>query len=143
VTLLAALVSMSSLADLGLRTSLARHLTEQVVTGGRQRFNELLSSALGLMLATGLLAGVVAVGLAPWLAEWFRLSRAVAPEGVTLIRWYGGLAIPLGFVVPVYAAVLTAHGRFDLLNGVYGATAVAQALALVVVLSFTSLGLRG
>ena len=143
ISLLAVLVSMSALADFGLRTALERHLAEQVANGRHQRFKELLSSALILMAGAGLLAGLGVVVLAPWLAEWFGLSPAVARDGVALIRCYGGLAIPLSFVIPVYAAVLTAHGRFDLLSGLYGLTTVVQALALVIVLGLTTLGLYG
>jgi O-antigen/teichoic acid export membrane protein len=142
-TLLGALVSLSSIADFGIRTALGRHLAEQIATENHQRFNELLSSAFLVAVITGAVTGVLCVVLAPTLAEAFKLSSSLTTEARLLIRWYGGVAVPLSFVVPVYSAALSAHGRFDLLNGVSAGITMLNGLALLAVLGLTTLGLRG
>ena len=60
-----------------------------------------------------------------------------------MIRWYGAIAIPLSFLLPVYAAVIFASGRSDILDGVTAGTAIIQAVGLVAVLGLSRGGLLG
>ncbi|PYM94558.1 MAG: hypothetical protein DME04_07515 [Candidatus Rokuibacteriota bacterium] len=143
VTLLIAVVAMCAMADFGLRTALGRHLAEELARGQHPRFNELFSSAVYVALVAGSFAGLMWGLLAPSFIAVFNLPASLAAEAQSVIRWYGAIAIPLSFLLPVYAAVIFASGRSDILDGVTAGTAIIQAVGLVAVLGLSRGGLLG
>jgi len=143
VTLLIAVVAMCAMADFGLRTALGRHLAEELARGQHPRFNELFSSAVYVALVAGSFAGLMWGLLAPSFIAVFNLPASLAAEAQSVIRWYGAIAIPLSLLLPIYAAVIFASGRSDILDGVTAGTAIIQAVGLVAVLGLSRGGLLG
>jgi len=143
IVLLIAVVAICVMADLGLRTALGRHLAEELARGEQRRFNGLFSAAVYVALAAGLSVGLMWGLLAPSFIPLFNVPSLVAAEAQSVIRWYGAIAIPLSFLLPVYAAVIFASGRSDAVDGVTAGTAVLQAIGLVIVLGLSGGGLSG
>lgn len=138
-----AVVGFSMLTDMGLRSALARHLTEQVAAKNTQRFNQLASTGLLVFMLLGVLLASGCLVFAPLLAKAFKVSSDLQPEAVFLLRWFGAAAVLAAFLKPTFAATLTSNNRFDLLNFNVSGVEIVRAVGILVLLSLTDLGLYG
>lgn len=136
-------VSFTAVADLGLRGALSRHLAEQVALDNTRRFNELASTALALYLAIGAALATACFLVADPLARAFRVSDALLPDAVFLIRWYSSVSIFLSFLLPLFGAVVISNNRFDLRNYIVTGTSLLRGALLFAVLGLTDTGLYG
>jgi len=136
-------LSFTAMADLGLRAALSRHLAEQVALNNTRRFNELASTALVLYLTIGTALATACVLAAEPLARALRVSDALLPDAVFLVRWYSSVSILLSFLSPLFAAVVISNNRFDLRNYIMTGTGLLRGAFLFAVLGLTDTGLYG
>lgn len=143
ISIVGVIISVTGLADMGLRAGLARNLAEQVARRDTQRFNELISTGLVIYLVAAAACVFAVAGLAPLLAVGFKIPREHMAEGVVLIRYYAAFVTLTSFIAPVYGATLTSNNRFDIANYIDTAFYLAESVAFFVVLSLTPFGLYG
>lgn len=135
IGILVVLVSLSQVADLGLRQALSRELSELVAFKDVRGFNELASSALVLYVGIAILLAIVNWLLAPWFVEVFKVGEALRSDATWMVRIYGTFSILISFITPVFSAGLGSHHRFDLVNLVQVVAGAGSGLSLFVVLS--------
>jgi O-antigen/teichoic acid export membrane protein len=143
VGLLGVIVSMAGVADLGLRSALGRELTEQVARKDQQTFDELASTAFVLYLFIAAVLAVIGWFLAPWFVTVFKVSEGLRSDAIWLIRIYGTASVVLSFITPVFAAGLSAHHRFDVVNTIQIISGILSSLMLFAVISFVDNALYG
>ncbi len=141
VGLLGVLLSLTEIADLGLRQALGRELAEQAARQDQQRYNELASTGGVLYLAIGLLLATGTVFLAPPLIAFFNIPVPLRPMATRAVQIYGAGAFMLAFVGSVFPAALVSVNRFDLRNNIEAGSRVATGVALIVGLSYFKDGL--
>ena len=139
IGLMGVIVSFSTVADLGLRQALGRELSEKVAAGDVDGFRALSSTALALYL--GIAAVLIAAGwaLAPWFVAVFKVSEALRPDAIRLIRLYGSSSLLLSFVTPVITAGLQSFLRFDAVNMVQTFSGIASGILLFIFISTSAL----
>lgn len=143
VTLVVAMVSMSTIVDLGLRGSLGRLLAEQVALDDVRRFNELASTALMIYVIAGLALASMCAFLSADIARVFKVPVQHATEAEFVIIGYGALGILLTYVSAVFEAVLASKNRFDISNYTQAAIGLVRAALIVGIVFITDWGLRG
>lgn len=143
IAIVGVIVSMSAIADFGLRGAMSRHLAEQVAVKNTRRFNELASTGLLVYLSMGSLMASLGFIFAPLLTEPFKIPEFLQTQAVFLIRWYGSASILLSFILPTYVATITSNNRFDLQNYIDTSIGVLRGVLIFVVLGLTSAGLYG
>jgi len=143
IALVGVIVSMTAIADLGLRGAMSRQLAEQVARKDTQRFNELFSSGVLYFAMVGTIGAAACFMLTPLLARAFNVSDDLFPDAVFLIRWFGSASILFSFLLPACNAVLVANNRFDVPNNIGTVIGLAQGLTIFGVLATTGAGLRG
>lgn len=143
IALVGVVVSMSGLADLGLRQGLGRHLAEAVARIDHQRFNELVSTALAVYIIIGAFLSFAIITTAPYIVKIFRISAEQTPQVVFLVRWYGAISVMASFFNPVFEAILNSHNRFDISNNIMSVFNILRGIGLFVVLGLTHTGLYG
>jgi O-antigen/teichoic acid export membrane protein len=143
IGLMGVIASFNMVADLGFGGALSRQLAEQLAKQDKQRFNELVSTAMAYYILVGLFVAALCFTLAPWLASVFNVSDALLPQAIFLIRWYSSISILASLVSAVFYGVITSNNRFDLKNGISTGAGLVQALGLFLVLSLTDSGLVG
>jgi len=141
VGLLGVLLSLTEIADLGLRQALGRELAEQAARQDQRRYNELASTGGLLYLAIGLLLAAGAVFLAPPLIAFFNIPESLRPMATRSVQLYGAGAFMLAFVGSVFPAALVSVNRFDLRNNIEAGSRVATGVALIIGLSICQDGL--
>ena len=143
ISLVGTIVGFTTLADLGLRAGLGRHLTEQLARKDTRRFNELASTGMLAYLIVGGICAAICVVFAPLLVRFFRVSEDMIPQAVFLVRWYGSVSVVLSFIGPVFGATITSNNRFDIRNYIGMGSAILQMGLLFAVLGLTKAGLYG
>ncbi len=143
VGLLGVIVSLTTVADLGLRGALGRELTEQVVRKDKQAFNELASTALLLYLGIATVLAIVCWLLAPWFVHLFKVPESLRTDAVLMVQLYGTISVFLAFVTPVFSASLSSYHRFDLVNSVHIISGILSSLMLFAVISAVDNALYG
>jgi O-antigen/teichoic acid export membrane protein len=136
IGMLGVIVALSLVANMSLRNALAREMSEQVAKGDQRAFNELASTALGLYLVIAPFVGVLLFVVSPALVDVFKVSEAMRSEAISLLRWYGASTVFLSFVSPVFAAGLTSHHRFDIINTIATGISIGKNLILFVAISY-------
>lgn len=127
--LMAVIVGLAEVADLGLRGALGRHLAEHVAARNWTRFNETASTALACWLSIGtLMATACFLGAAP-ITQALHVPPPLVSATTQLVRWYASINILLMFIYPVFGACLTSSHRFDVLNGINSGTGILRGLA--------------
>lgn len=127
------LVGYFSLFDLGIGRALTRLLAEKIAQGKYADLPSLVNTALVVMRWLGLGAGLLLALLAPWLADWMRVSVEIQDE-MRLALWIMALTLPFVVLSVGWRGVLEAYGRFDLVNLVRIPLGISIFLAPVVVL---------
>jgi O-antigen/teichoic acid export membrane protein len=143
IGLLGVVVSLSLVADLGLRNALGRELTEHVSLKDSKASSELLSSALMLYLLMGLLFATIGWILTPWLVQVFKVPEHWHKTAVWSMRIYGSVSVILSFVTPVFGAGLSSNNRFDILNLIGIASGTLSSLLLFVIIPLSGNALFG
>lgn len=143
IGLLGVIVSLSSVADLGLRGALGRELAEQVVRNDRQAFSELASTALLLYSGMALILVLAGWSLAPWFVHVFKIPGTLQASAIWIIRLYGSVSIILSFITPVFTAALSSYHRFDIVNAVQIIGGIVSSLMLFVILPVVGNALYG
>jgi O-antigen/teichoic acid export membrane protein len=138
IGMLGVVVSISKIADMGLRSALGREMSEQVAKGDSGAFNELASTAFGLYLVIASIVGAVLFVVSPALVDIFKVSEAMKPEAILLLRWYGISTVFLSFVSPVFAAGLASHHRFDIINTIATGISIGTSLCVFAAITYAS-----
>jgi O-antigen/teichoic acid export membrane protein len=143
VALTATIVSLTMLVDMGMRAAAAKHLADQAALGNQGRYNEIASTAFCAFCGAGLVAAAGCAVFAGAIIACFKIPPSLTADAIFLVRWYAPGAILLQFIELVYAAILTSHNRFDLLNLVRAGSATVQAVLLFLFLGVMDTGLYG
>ena len=116
IGLFSVFISLSMVADLGLRSALGRELSEKVALGDQQGFRELSITAAMLYMVISCLLVVLIWILSPWMVILFKVSEGLRKEAVFLFRVYGCSMTIISFVTPIFNSGLTSFMRFDVDN---------------------------
>lgn len=131
ICLLNVIVIYSSFADLGIRGALGRDLSAFAAQGDKRGFSTLLITAAMLLMA---IAGMLTCGFyvfrAP-LAHALQVPADLMPQAINLIPAYCGGMVIVGFLAPVFTSAISAINRFDLVNTIRAAIALAGNLAIL------------
>jgi len=139
IGLLGVIVSLSVVADLGLRQALGRGLSEKVVNQDVEGFRALSSTAMALYLGIATVLIVIQWVLAPWLASVFNVPDRLRDSAIWMIRLYGGASLLLSFIKPVFAAGLQSFLRFDSVNVVQTISVIGSGVLLFICISYVSI----
>ena len=114
LTLIWAVASYFGLFDLGLGRALTQQLSATLARGESARAGSLVGTALAMMAALGVLAGLVLALAAPWAVD---LVRGV-PERSELVAatWWIALAMPAIVLTSGLRGVLEAVHAFGIVN---------------------------
>lgn len=135
IGLLGVIISMASVADLGLRSALGRELAEQVARKDSRAFSELASTAFMLYLLIASILAMIGWILAAWFVDVFKVAEAYKTDAIWLIRIYGSFSLFISFMTPVYSAALSAYHRFDVVNIINATGGILSSLMLIIVIS--------
>jgi O-antigen/teichoic acid export membrane protein len=115
VTLVWALIGYATLFDLGLGRALTQLVAQKLGADEHHVVPGLVWTSLALLLAFGVLGGIVVFLIAPWLVHRLHVPDALSRE--TLVSMYY-LAVSLPAVISTAGlrGVLEAYQRFDLVN---------------------------
>lgn len=140
-TIMAVIIGLQELLDLGLRAGLGRNLAEQFARQDQDAYNEFASTAFVGCLVVAAIYLPLLLLFAPWLVRFLNVPPELFSQAVLLLRCYACLSFAMVLVVPVYDAVLTSCNRFDIHNYIYSSFLLVQTVALFVVLSLSAGGL--
>ncbi len=143
ISLVGAIVGLTTLADLGLRSGLTRLLSEQVAKKNCRRFNDIFNTGLAAYTLIGGVCTTYIIVFPHTIASLFNVSSDMLPQAVMLIRWYGSLAVFLSFLNPAFGAVLASHNRYDINNYIFSIQQSTQGILLFLVLHATGLQFKG
>jgi O-antigen/teichoic acid export membrane protein len=114
-TLMAGIAGYLSLIDFGMSGSLARLLVDYKDNRDGGQYGGLIKTGWLVLLTQGTIIGIVGYFLAPALAPFEKLSPELRPEFISLMRWQT-TALAINFYLRIFAHVLGAHQRNDLVN---------------------------
>lgn len=143
IVVVTTVISLATMADLGLRGALTRNLAAEVARGDLSRINEFFSASLTWLLAVGLTIGTVSWFAAGAFVAWLELPPELVPSALFLLRYYVGLHVVSWLVVPVFGGVLESHHRFDVTNLVHTAEVLARGLLLLLAVGWLDWGIYG
>lgn len=143
IGLLGVITSLTTIADLGLRTALGRELAEHVANRDKQAFSEIASTAFAAYLSLAAVFSAILYFAAPWLVGTLKIPESLQSDAQNLLRIYGVWSIILSFVVPVFSAGLASHHRYDVINGVQIAGGILTSMLLFLVISLVGKPLYG
>lgn len=143
IALFGVIVSLSQLADMGLRQALSRELAEMVARDDDQGFNELTSTALFLYLLIGSAVAILCFLFTEPLVLFFKIPPELQLQTIMLLRLYGCATAILGFIVPVFASTLTGCHRYDIYNGINIVASLLSNGALLLALGLFQMQLAG
>lgn len=123
--LIASMTGYFGLLDLGVRGSVGRYVAFYLARGDRENLNALLSTAVTLLCAVGMVAMAATVVVA---IMFFRLFE-VPPEHAQATQWaivIVGLNLAMTFPISAFDGVLWGQERFDLINAIDIPTAMVR-----------------
>lgn len=133
--LLATMVGYLGLLDLGVRGAVTRYVARYRAMAQGDEAGHVTSAALAIFTAMGLLAVVIAVGLATVALPLFQIPAEYAgPARMVVIL--GGIAFAVSLVSGVFGGILAASERFDLLSGAEVLSTSLRAVSVYVALSY-------
>lgn len=146
--IIAVLISLSMMADLGLRGALARQLASAIATNDTERVNSLFSAAMCCFVGLAAVLMAIFYFAAPWITEYSvhasdKISAEDAPKILLLLRYYAPLQTLLWFISPAYAGLLEGNHRFDLVSLVHIIEVLARATGVIALVGLTDLGIVG
>jgi O-antigen/teichoic acid export membrane protein len=131
LTVLLTFVSMLSLFQLGINTSLVTFLAEMIARRAYAQANLYVGTSLALFLLIGTVSGVGLATFAPWWVDSvFHVDADLRASALTGFYLATG-AFWLRFVADAYSAVPIAAQRFDLVNYVFVGSEIIRILGSV------------
>lgn len=113
-----AVIGYFSLFDLGLGRALTQFVAQRLGSNDSRDLPAGIWTASVLMLAFGVLGGVILAAIAPWLvAHALGIPAELHGEGLAAIGWIA-VTIPAVTVAAGFRGVLEAHQRFGWINAV-------------------------
>lgn len=143
VSLVVAMVGMSAVADLGLRGSLGRFLSEHAALQNVARFNEQASSALSIYLLMGVTLATTFFVLSADIVAALKIPEQLTHEAQFIIRCYGSPGILLTFLVAAFETMIASSNRFDLINNIQTGVGLLRGALIVGVINFSDWGITG
>jgi O-antigen/teichoic acid export membrane protein len=114
---IASLTGYFGLLDLGIRGSVGRYLAYYLAQDDQSRMDRILSSALAMLLATGLVAATAVIACRGWLLQLVEVPPSLLdPARMALL--VVGVNLGCMLVLSVFDATLWAYQRFDLSNAI-------------------------
>ncbi|MEI8226796.1 MAG: oligosaccharide flippase family protein [Planctomycetota bacterium] len=116
VCLLNVIIIYTSFADLGVRGAIGRDLSERVARNDARGFTSLLTMSVLLLLSV---SGVLSLGLFIFRGSLVRLLEvppSLEAAATSLIPFYCGGMLTLGFITPIFSSATAALNRFDVVN---------------------------
>jgi O-antigen/teichoic acid export membrane protein len=141
-SLLNAVAGYMGVLDLGIRSSVGRHICLYLGKGDQRGVDETIRSGLGFFSVVG--AGIILIGVGlGWVFP--HVFESIPETHRETIRWLlpllaANLLISAGG--SIFSSVLAAHDRFDLTRGVDLVVLVVRTTGIIVMLSY-GLGLVG
>jgi O-antigen/teichoic acid export membrane protein len=115
-SLIGAAISFLTLTNLGAANSVGRFVSRSRGEGDNHGLKALLSTALGLLMAMGVLVALVTLALAHWIPGWLGLGVLYQTAG----RWVfviSGMTLALQFPLRIGTGVLEGYQRYGSVNG--------------------------
>lgn len=116
LTIIWAVVSYFGLFDLGLGRVVTQQVATAVATGDDERLRGVVGTSIALMLALGLIGGIIMAVTAPLLAREF--AKSADPAMVKNAFYWMAFAMPAIVLTSGYRGILEAMGRFGLINAI-------------------------
>lgn len=132
--LIASMTSYFNLIDMGLRSSITRHVAFARARHDQESVNSILSTAQAILTAAGLITVIATFILVALIGR----HDGIPPEQLSNVRTamlLSGLTVAMILALSVFDAMLWAYERFDLLNGVGVIADVLQTSALLFIIS--------
>ncbi|HVT88191.1 MAG TPA: oligosaccharide flippase family protein [Tepidisphaeraceae bacterium] len=128
--LIASMTSYFNLIDLGLRSSITRHVAFFRTRGDQASVNAILSTAQAILAAAAVITVLATLIL---LALFTRFGEVPAEQlaSARLALVLSGLTVASTLVMSVFDATLWAYERFDLLNSIDVANDILQTAVLI------------
>jgi O-antigen/teichoic acid export membrane protein len=138
LTLAWMVIGYFSLFDLGLGRALTQIISQRLGKGEARDLPGLVWTALAIMAITGVIGTVIAGVISPILiANVFKMPDQLRPE--TLKAFYIlSASIPIIILSSGFVGILSAYQRFDLINAVRMPLGLANFIAPLLVLQFTT-----
>lgn len=133
VGLVGVVVSLTQVADLGIRQALGRQLAECVGKKDWFEYNRIFNTALLLYILLALVLSASVYIFAEWSVATFGVSSHRAQLAARILRTYGIYSIVLSFVSPAIGAALASHHRFDLVNIINAGVSIISGIAIITI----------
>lgn len=133
-TLLAALVGYLGLLDFGVRGAVTRYLAHHHAADDSKGASSVVSTGLVMFGILGLLAIVLAAGVA-YLSPFLFNVPASMVHDTRLVLIVGGMTVASTLVGAVFGGVISGLERFDIINGIEIVITALRAIAIVLLLS--------
>jgi len=143
IILFTTLISFADLADFGVRPSLGRFVAEAKAKGDAKAFNSYINSALVVYGGLWVLLSVLLLLCSGWFVRQFATDLHLQSEAELLFRYYGVFTLFIAFFRPVFSAIISGFGRFDIRNGIETVYTLLSGVGVLVVLYLFDLGLLG
>lgn len=141
LTLIWAVVGYFSLFDFGLGRALTQKLSVALVSEERSRIGSLVTTALLLMCATGILGGGLLAISARWGVSYINSVPNVS-ETVNSVYWMA-TAVPFIVLTSGFRGILEAHHAFGIINAIRLPVGILTFLGPTAVVLYTPWGLEG
>ncbi len=139
--LVLSVVGYYGLLDLGLHSATIRYVARYVGKGDREALGRTVSTAIVFFFGIGALVLGSCFFIVDPLVSFFKVSEKEIVPFRNMV-WLIGAAAGIGFPRRVFDAILMAHEKFVLLNGMEICFSLARALAIFLLLS-AGMGLEG
>ena len=131
--LIASLTGYLGLLDMGVRAAVTRYIPKFHTQGEHEESSRIVSSALALFAAAGLIAILLCCSVAFFALEYLHIPMHLW-NGARIVLVLAGVSVALSFISGVFGGVVIGLQRFDLYNGVGTAAFVLRSVAIVLVL---------
>jgi O-antigen/teichoic acid export membrane protein len=137
-----AIISLTSLSDLGLAGTLTKHVAEHHARNDNPSLNRLVDTGLALYILTAvLLAGVLCFASSLLIPLFFRQPSIARPQLQTLWYLFSCIVVVNTVTIPFYS-IVNGLQRMDLSNILTSLNVISRAV-LTVALLWKGLGLEG
>jgi O-antigen/teichoic acid export membrane protein len=109
------LVGYIALVELGMTTSVARHLIDQKDRPADGVYGGLIQTGAAVFAVQGLLIFAIAYVVSPLLLGLLEIPPELQRSFTVLLRWQGAV-VGFGFLVRIFSQIIYAHQRTDLIN---------------------------
>lgn len=116
LTIVWAIVSYFGLFDLGLGRAMTQQIAASVAESDFERLGRIVGTSNLLMVALGVLGGVLLVFAAPLIAH--ELGQPEDRQSITYAFYWMALAMPAIVLTSGYRGILEAMGKFGLVNAI-------------------------